>query len=190
MSEQFIHWIEGILPVSPELKNALEAVITIISVPKKHKLLRPRQQHDYMYFVLDGLVCGYTKPQGKEQIRWFRKENEPVACLPRSHGNNVSCEYIATMEPCRLAAIPAAVYHELTLRFPELLTIDTLLLQRQLAEVTAYTNMLKLPVKERYRYFEKHYHDLLGRIAQKHIASFLHTTPETISRIRAGKYPA
>jgi CRP-like cAMP-binding protein len=190
MSEQFIHWIEGMLPVSPELKNALEAVITIISVPKKHKLLRPRQQHDHVYFVLDGLVCGYTKHQGKEQIRWFRKENEPVTSLPRFRGNNVSCEYMATMEPCRLAAIPATAYHELTLRFPELMAFDRAMLEKQLDENTAYTNMLKLPVKERYRYFEKYYHDLLGRIAQKHIASFLHTTPETLSRIRAGKYRA
>jgi hypothetical protein len=54
------------------------------------------------------------------------------------------------------------------------------------AEIELY-NLRKQKAEDRYRFFEKHFPDLLQKVPLKYIATYLGMNLETLSRIRGKK---
>lgn len=140
-------------------------------------------------FILEGLIRIYYIDQtGNEVNQHFYQANEviaPVDALVSKH----PCQYfIQALEPTRLMV---ANYSELSKageEKPELLRLEIKMLQTIfIKSARREAHLLLGNAEQRYRWFCKEYPELLERIPQYHIASFLGITAVSLSRLRNSK---
>ncbi len=136
-------------------------------------------------FVLDGIVrCYYIDGDGNDITRGFGFDggmcmDEGMMGLP---------EHICmweTVEESTLMLFDVRELKNLIMSSESLKTIWIGLLEKGLNyKIYRESSFLTENATERYLYFRKHYPKLCDRVPQKHIATYLGITPESLSRIR------
>lgn len=159
----------------------------------KFKKLRRRQ-----YILQEGDVCRafafinvgimrqyYIDEQGNENIIQFALENCSMGDLYSFLTGEPSQYNIDTLEDCDVVLIDKTAHDELTEKMPKFERFSRLQmssayigLQRRL------TAMISLTVEERYELFLKDFPNIVQRVPQHMIASYMGLTPETLSRAR------
>lgn len=147
-----------------------------IKVKKGQILQRKGDLNTKVYMVEHGLLRSYTiDNKGKEHIYMFAPENWLVTdnCAPHT-----PCElFIDAIED---ASLQVASKEELLKQSPD---INALL--RRLNTMQARIIMLmSSSAMERYQHFLETYPDIVQRVPQKMVASYLGITPEALSRVR------
>ncbi len=137
-------------------------------------------------FILEGLVRIYYIDQaGNEVNQHFYQANEVIAPVDALVSKEPCQYFIQALEPTRLMV---ANYNELSKageNNSELLRLEIKMLQTIFIKSARREAQLLLGnAEQRYRWFCKEYPELLERIPQYHIASFLGITPVSLSRLR------
>ena len=136
-------------------------------------------------FVLDGLVrCYYIDGDGNDITRGFGFDGG--MCI--DEGMMGLSEYICmweTVEESTLMLFDVRELKGLIMSSESLKTLWIALLEDGLKyKIYRENSFLTENATERYLYFRKHFPKLCGRVPQKHIATYLGITPESLSRIR------
>ncbi len=137
-------------------------------------------------FILEGLIRIYYIDQaGNEVNQHFYQANEVIAPVDALVSKEPCQYFIQALEPTRLMV---ANYSELSKAGednPELLRLEIKMLQTIFIKSARREARLLLGnAEQRYRWFCKEYPELLERVPQYHIASFLGITPVSLSRLR------
>jgi CRP-like cAMP-binding protein len=137
-------------------------------------------------FILDGLIrIYYIDQDGNEVNQHFYQANEVIAPVDALVSKEPCQYFIQALEPTRLML---ANYHQLSQAGednPELLRLEIKMLQTIFIKSARREARLLLGnAEQRYRWFCKEYPELLERIPQYQIASFLGITPVSLSRLR------
>jgi hypothetical protein len=93
-----------------------------------------------------------------------------------------------TLEETILASIYYDQMHYLYKTYPEFNVIGRVITERYLyiLEIEVY-NLRKQKAEDRYKFIVKHIPQLLQRVPQKHLATYVGVNLETLSRIKAKK---
>lgn len=139
-----------------------------------------------MAFVVNGLYKYYfVDHTGNECIKHFAKENDFIASYASFIEQKPSNYCIEAMEPTELLVIK----HKDYIRMIEQ-NFNWQSVARKYAEhmyilkETRETSLLKDYAPERYLNFMRDNPDIIGRIKQKDIASYLGIAPESLSRLK------
>lgn len=140
-------------------------------------------------FILDGLLrVYYIDSTGNEVNQHFYQANEVIAPISAIISDEPCQYYIQALEPTQ---IMLADYHRLSAigeSNPEWLRIEINFLQKVFVKNARHEARLLLGnAEQRYKWFCKEYPELLERLPQYHIASFLGITAVSLSRLRKGK---
>lgn len=152
---------------------------------KKNTVLLAEGQHAReCYFVLTGCVRSYYIVDGIERTTAFYMENEPIT--PVSYINaQPSAYFLSCVEDCTIALGSHDRNKALIERIPALesliIKMNNQLLVKQQESFDDYRN---LSAEARYLKLMEDRPDLLRRIPQYLLASYLGITPESLSRIR------
>lgn len=96
--------------------------------------------------------------------------------------------YVEALEPTLIYEIPYGPFHELMQQDPEILRVYCTILESSLIISQHKADARnRHSAFERYRRLEFEHPQIVRRAPQIHVASFLGMSPETLSRIRAGK---
>lgn len=173
----------------PSLKPAeVQLLIDNTSVhlfPKGTTLLREGQVATQCYMVLKGCVREYYLVDGREISTAFFTEGQPVAALASASKQVPSKHYFVCAEDCLLTVSNQDMEREMCRLIPRLESII-----RREVEINAgkerdeFARFVTSSPEERYLYLQETRPDLLHRIPQHQIASYLGVTPESLSRIR------
>lgn len=129
-----------------------------------------------VYSVESGLIRSYAIDQkGKEHIYMFGPENWIVAdnCEPNS-----PCQlFIDVIED---SVLTVDVKNEFLNEGPDLKS----LLRRLFVMQNRIIMLMSSNATDRYEHFLKTYPDIIQRVPQKMVASYLGITPEALSRVR------
>lgn len=134
--------------------------------------------HSKIYRVQSGLLRSYSLDQkGKEHIFLFAPENWVIADnLP----DGQPCDlYIDALEDSVVQVIPKDISKEGP-NVPAFVKRMAVLQKRVLMLMSA-------SAIERYEHFEETYPDILQRVTQKMIASYLGITPEALSKVKTAR---
>jgi CRP-like cAMP-binding protein len=179
----------AVYPLSDELKEFLSQRVKLLKFKKKHILLRPGEIANHIYFISKGLLRAYyTDEDEKEQTFWLMKELDMMASAFSFFTRVPGDLTIEVIEDCELIAIDYDTLEMVYKEFIEFNVVGRVLTQKYYALSDERAMILrKKKVTERYWYMQDHHPELLNRVKQKYIASYLGTTSETISRVKEKK---
>jgi CRP-like cAMP-binding protein len=169
-----------------EIKDAATA-IRPESLASGEFLVRAGQPSTTFGFVQKGLLRKfYTTAKGRELTRGFAVDGELVGVYAALLTSSPSQLSVQALEDCQLLMMDYSALQQLYARHPGWCTLgrrvaEQLFLEREEREFT----LLTLSASERYDRFRHARPDIMERVPQYEIASYLGITPVSLSRIRA-----
>lgn len=187
--EKLFTVLMAVYPLSDELKEYLSQHVKLLRFKKKQILLKPGEVANHIYFISKGLLRAYyTDGDGPEQTFWLMKELDMMASAFSFFTRVPGDLTIEVIEDCELIAIDYDTLEKVYRKFIEFNVVGRVLTQKYYALSDERAMILRIKkVPDRYRYMERHHPDLLVRVKQKYIASYLGATSETLSRIKKKK---
>lgn len=175
-----------ILEVPQEAVNKCSSFYVKKPVTKNEFLLRAGEICTGTYFVEKGLLRMYSiDKNGKEHIIQFAPEKWLMSDRSSLHFNEKSNYYIEAVEDTEVLVLRNDFFSSINQQFPNSTENNDLLLQKHIRNLQNRVNsLLAETAEERYMNFIKMFPDILQRVPQWMVASYLGVTPESLSRVR------
>lgn len=185
MYQLFYECIGNLVELSEEERDILREAFKFRKVPKKFKLVEEGQVAKEVYFINKGLIRLYYCKNGEEITGFIFQEGLFASSYDSFLREQPSNQTLETLEDCDLLVINKRGMDELYQVLPKMHVITRKVAEQRFinAQRILSSFILESP-EERYRKFEADHNDLLMRIPQHYIASFLGITPVSLSRIR------
>lgn len=167
-----------------EIQGIIES-LNITTFKKGTILLREGQIASLCYFVLKGCVRQYYIVDGIEKTTNFYTEGQPVTPYEGTFKKKPSKYYLACVENCILTKGSPELEQQLYEKFPQLEAVSRMAVEEELGKSQdMMANFMTKSPEERYLNLLETRPNLLDRVPQYQLASFLGITPESLSRIR------
>lgn len=185
MQNILFNFISKYISISEEEKAAIIALDIFRTVKKGTILLSEGEYSNNGYFVLEGCLRTYYVIDGEEKTTAFYTEMEGVT--PNCVLTKTSSKYyIASMEDSIISISNPNLEEEMFMKFPKFESLCRVLSEELLAKQQIDFDQFKTSSPEqRYRNVLEKRPDLIQRIPQYQLASFLGITPQSLSRLRA-----
>lgn len=178
--------IEPHFSLSDEMFAQLSAEATVVRVAASDILHHQNEHPASIYFLSSGLLYAYFETsEGKLFCKEMYWDHDLVFCF-RSLIRNVPLRYaLKAIEPSKLFAVPVKRYRELVQEHSELQRFHTAVVSEyyMYKEDKEAFLLLHTPEQQVALFFE-YYPELVGRVPQHVIASYLGITPISFSRIK------
>lgn len=185
MQNLLFDFISKYISLTEEEKNTLVSLDIFRTVKKGTVLLKKGQLSRDGYFVLKGLIRTYYIIDGEEKTTAFYTEMEghtPNCVLTKAP----SAYYIATSEDSILTISNPDMEVEIFQKFPKFETLCRVLSEELLAKQQINFDDFKTSSPEqRYLNLLEKRPDLIQRVPQHQLASYLGIKPQSLSRLRA-----
>lgn len=184
MQNLLFEFIAKYIAITEEEKKAILSLDIFHSVKKGTILLREGQKSKESYFVLKGCIRTYYMVDGEEKTTAFYTEMEPLT--PSSVINKTPSEYyVSCVEDGILLISNADMEVEINQKFPKFETMCRKLSEELLAKQQIDFDAFKTSSPEqRYLNLLKNRLDLIQRVPQHQLASYLGIKPQSLSRLR------
>lgn len=160
-----------------------------VEIKKNTLLHRQHEVCQYAYFICQGGVrTFFTNRKGEENTRYIAFENNFVSAFSSFITQTPSLENVQTLENSKLLKIKQGDFFHLVnsnATFSKLYLHS--LEQAQVISTWRLETMLSMTAKERYRDLLERMPQIISRLSNKQIASFLGITQESLSRLKAQK---
>ena len=166
-----------------------EKLLPLFSVKKYIKgqtILSKGGISKHIYFVEEGLLRFYSVDEsGKEHILQFAPENWWLTDRNNLYSDQPSEYFIDAYEESIVVLLNHNFIDKASTISNEFRTFHEHMLQRHIKQLYRRINMLiSTPARDCYLEFLKTYPNIIQRVPQWMIASYLGVTPEAVSRIR------
>ena len=185
MIEQLTSYLHQHAPLSEEERAFVHENVPVKTFKAGTVLLEEGAVSRAFYFVLSGCVRLYYLASDEERTAFFYTENQFVSSYQSYTRQTPSSHYISCVSDCTLAIIGQDTAMALLSRFPTFEVLARIIMEEELStyqEVMA--TYIALTPEQRYLRMQEHNPELLQRIPQYHLATYLGVKPESLSRIR------
>jgi len=172
----------------PAIWERCQRLFAIQAFPAKTTLLREGEVATHMYYVKTGCLRLWFNKNGKDVTFQFFFEDQPVSSLESFILGEPSPFSLETLEPTTVATITRRDWDEVYNLVPKLREqLMGFLLKRMGDYGRLFLSRIKDSPRERYEALVREHPEILQRIPQHYIASYIGITPVSLSRIRARK---
>lgn len=185
MQKLLFNFISKYISLSEDEEKALAGLDTFHTVKKGTVLLKEGQNSKDGYFVLEGCIRTYYIIEGEEKTTAFYTEMEGLTpnCVLSSEPSEY---YIATTEDSIITISNPDMEAEMFNKFPKFETLCRILSEELLAKQQINFDDFKTSSPEqRYLNLIQNRPDLIQRVPQYQLASYLGVKPQSLSRLRA-----
>lgn len=185
MKDILFSFLSKYVSLTEEEKNVIVSLDIFRSVNKGTILLKEGERSKDSYFVLQGCIRTYYVIDGEEKTTAFYTEMEALT-PPSVISKTPSDYYISCLEDTILTITNADMGIEINSKFPKFETICRILSEELLAKQRIDFDEFKTSSPEqRYLNLLQSRPDLIQRVPQHQLASFLGIKPQSLSRLRA-----
>src|SRR5690606_28954575 len=154
-------------------------------VPARTILLQEGKVSRKMYFIEKGCLRTWVNNDGKEITTQFFFEGDTVSSIESFRTNQPSLYSIESIEPCVLQTISQKDFQSVLENSPEMKEeIQEHLFRRLVQSQKLFFSFLKNTPQQRYQELIEKQPQIIQRIPQHYIASYLGITSVSLSRIR------
>lgn len=185
MQDILFDFISKYVSLSEDEKNAIVSLDIFRSEKKGTILLKEGQKSKDSYFVLKGGIRTYYILDGEEKTTAFYTEMEGVtpSCVINE---NPSEYYISCIEDSIISVSNSNMEVEMFSKFPKFETLCRILSEELLAkEKIDFDEFKTSSPEQRYLNLLHKRPDLIQRVPQHQLASYLGIIPQSLSRLRA-----
>lgn len=137
------------------------------------------------YFVKKGLLRSFTLDEkGKEHIFMFAPENSTIADIETQDAESLAELYIDVLEDANVVIFDRNEIDASKLPTSLIINEFTCVLRRIGKLQRRIIMHMSAPARTRYEHFLEIYPQIVNRIPQRMIASYLGITPEALSKLR------
>ncbi|MBO6523927.1 MAG: Crp/Fnr family transcriptional regulator [Balneolaceae bacterium] len=185
MQNILFDFISRYVDLNEDEKNALIELDIFKSFKKGTVLLEQGQKSSDGYFVLEGCLRTYYVIDGEEKTTAFYTELEGITphCVLTKEPSEY---YVTCVEDCILSVANPDMEVEIFTKFPKFekmcMVLSEELLVKQQIDFDAFKTSSP---EQRYLNLLEKRPDLIQRVPQHQLASFLGITPQSLSRLRA-----
>ncbi len=185
MQDLLFNFISKYISLTEEEKNVLLSLDLFRSAKKGTVLLKEGQESKDSYFVLKGCIRTYYIIDGEEKTTAFYTEQD--ALTPHCVTNKTPSDYfINCLEDSILLVSNTDMSVEVNSKFPKFDTMCRMLSEELLARQRIDFDEFKTSSPEqRYLNLLQKRPDLIQRVPQHQLASYLGIKPQSLSRLRA-----
>lgn len=185
MQQKLFAFIRKYMTLTEEEKSVIGALEIFRSVKKGTVLLSAGERSRNSYFVLEGCLRTYYVVDGEERTTSFYTELEALT-PPCVVSRTPSDYYISCVEDTILTVSDADLEVDMNSRFPRFESLCKVLSEELLAKERVDFDAFKTSSpEERYLTLLRTRPDLVQRVPQHQLASYLGITPQSLSRLRA-----
>lgn len=171
--------------ISEEEYIALQDIFIPQVFPKKIILSKPGRVAKELYFINKGSLRLYYEIDGVDRTLFFAFENQftgPCRSFMLEEPNH---QIFETLEESELLAVKREPLWEALQKYPRLALLRSMIAEENLFITESIVSFLLLnSPEERYSNLIKHNPEILKRIPQYQIATYLGISPVSLSRIR------
>lgn len=183
--QEIIKYISQFMTLSEAEAGEVAKQIKFKSFKKGTVLLKEGQVAKLCYFVLKGCIRQYFLVDGEEKTTNFFTEGQPVTPYEGTFKRVPSKFYLSCVEDAILTIGTPEDEVAFFEKFPKLEPVKGLAVEEELGKsMDLFSSYILNSPEERYLNLLKTRPDLLDRVPQYQLASFLGVTPESLSRIR------
>jgi CRP-like cAMP-binding protein len=184
VSAELVSYLSRYMTISEDLARALMDSSLVREFPKSTVLLRAGSPIVESYFIIKGCIRSYILKDGEDKTVDFFIEEESV--LPMGDGGDaLSLHFLECAEDTVAVAGTLEREESMLREYPQLkavcLAMSEIMAKKLQESLARYRTSSP---EERYRELAEKRPDLLRRIPQYQIASYLGVKPESLSRIR------
>lgn len=186
MNKFLLDTIRQIINFDKETEEFIIKSFRELKIKKGDHFLKEGEPNLLLGFIVKGLVRIYITKNGDEQSCIdFSKEGEFITVYDSFLQNGISTQSIQAIEDTSLLVINNNDLQYFYQNIPNGDRLGRILIEKRFIELAGqlYSNYLHNS-EQRYLHFVKTYPDLLQRIPQYHISSFVGIKPQSLSRIR------
>lgn len=186
IAKQFFSYLSKFVPITEEeFQKYIEPYLVERRFEKKEIVSREGEVEEYLNFIVQGLARKYYLQGGEEISTQVSHEGHLIHAQESFHSRKPSEYFVETLEPTVFISVTYSDLEKLyshDIKFERLgrLVITYTMVQKDRWQM----QMIKLSPRERFLFFVERHPDLLQRVPQKHLASFLNIQPETFSRFK------
>ncbi|MGB3464100.1 MAG: Crp/Fnr family transcriptional regulator [Cyclobacteriaceae bacterium] len=185
MNHILIELMSELTPLSESEKMDIESSFPIEAYEKGTFLTREGQIVSNAYYVIEGFVREYELVDGEEKTTAFYSEGQSAInfnCIANQVPSKIN---FVCGERTTVAILNAEKEKELYRKHPRFETFCRTGMEKMMGvKQNQLTELITLKPEKRYEKLQQESPQLLNRVPQYQIASYLGVTPEALSRIR------
>jgi CRP-like cAMP-binding protein len=185
MLEMLRQYVSGYVALTKDEFAMVADRLVIRNFDKKQLLVKAGEVEEYLNFTVKGLTRMYFYKNKTEVITNIAKEGEIISSSSSFLSSSPSNYYVETLEPSTFLSISRQQLEQAYKESPSIERLGRLMtthfvLQKEEWELEC----MRLDTKERFLRFVGNNPELLLRVPQKYLASYLNMKPETFSRLK------
>ncbi|MCU7547607.1 Crp/Fnr family transcriptional regulator [Chitinophagaceae bacterium LB-8] len=186
MYELFFKKLNEKVSFTQEEQDIIRDYLTPKKIRKRQYLLQEGEVCKMIAFVEKGALRSYSVDEkGNEHIIQFALEGWTISDLYSFLTGEPATYNIDALEDSELVLISKSAQEEILKKCPKYETYTRLQVTgAYLAMQKRLTSIISQPLEERYNSFINLYPDIVQRVPQHMIASYMGLKPETLSRLR------
>ena len=184
--KSFLDFLNKFIPISQEEFNELIApCVAKRYFEKKEIITHTGEVEDYINFIDSGLVRKFYK-KGSEEINTQISYEGHIIHAQESFHSRMPSEYtVEAIEPSELTSITYECLEKLYSSSKKMERLGRLVITATMVLKDKWQSQLvKLNPRERFINFVTRHPELMQRVPQKYLASYLNIKPETFSRFK------
>lgn len=166
-------------------KEEIGEQLLVNTFKKGTVLLSEGEISDECYFVLKGCVRQYYVVDGEEKTTAFFTERETVTSYLSYIEQKPSKHFFSCVEDTKLIVGNIRQEKSMYENYPKLVEITRAMMEQELGKTKEdFASFITTSAEQRYLHLLTHRPQLVNRVPQHQIASYIGVTPESLSRIR------
>ena len=180
--QTLFHIFDSIQPLEPELKEYIQSHLKRKAISRGEIVLQEGQISRNIYFIEQGLVRAFRHHKNKDKTIWLMKENDIFLSVGSFFSQKPATETIEALEDSILHSI---TFHQLQYaykHFPAFNLHRAIILEKYYELSESRDHMRTQANTEKYKYLMTHQPELVGRVHDIHLASYLGIARSTLAR--------